>query len=128
MSEVVRSQLTSYPQVPLLQVSGPLLVVQLLETPLLCLVSYARWAQPAVGARTSGGPALVGVAACGQSSVGDVRGLKEGAGSGGLMILTPGSLITCSPQPHRYQRCAASPDRGPREAAAGVGVAACSGP
>ncbi|KAM8786633.1 nicotinate phosphoribosyltransferase isoform 2-T2 [Rhynchonycteris naso] len=27
--------------VPLLQVSGPLLVVQLLETPLLCLVSYA---------------------------------------------------------------------------------------
>lgn len=23
--------------------SGPLLVVQLLETPLLCLVSYARW-------------------------------------------------------------------------------------
>ncbi|XP_058421047.1 nicotinate phosphoribosyltransferase isoform X2 [Diceros bicornis minor] len=28
-------------QVPLLQVSGPLLVVQLLETPLLCLVSYA---------------------------------------------------------------------------------------
>lgn len=31
------------PQVPLLQVSGPLLLVQLLETPLLCLVSYARW-------------------------------------------------------------------------------------
>lgn len=30
------------PQVPLLQVSGPLLLVQLLETPLLCLVSYAR--------------------------------------------------------------------------------------
>lgn len=29
------------PGVPLLQVSGPLLVVQLLETPLLCLVSYA---------------------------------------------------------------------------------------
>ncbi|XP_032982661.1 nicotinate phosphoribosyltransferase isoform X2 [Rhinolophus ferrumequinum] len=29
------------PSVPLLQVSGPLLVVQLLETPLLCLVSYA---------------------------------------------------------------------------------------
>ncbi|PNJ07857.1 NAPRT isoform 13, partial [Pongo abelii] len=28
-------------EVPLLQVSGPLLVVQLLETPLLCLVSYA---------------------------------------------------------------------------------------
>lgn len=30
------------PQVPLLQVKGPLLVVQLLETTLLCLVSYAR--------------------------------------------------------------------------------------
>ncbi|KAG8515377.1 Nicotinate phosphoribosyltransferase [Galemys pyrenaicus] len=30
-----------FPGVPLLQVSGPLLVVQLLETPLLCLVSYA---------------------------------------------------------------------------------------
>ncbi|OXB78266.1 UNVERIFIED_CONTAM: hypothetical protein H355_004716 [Colinus virginianus] len=29
------------PQVPLLQVKGPLLVVQLLETTLLCLVSYA---------------------------------------------------------------------------------------
>lgn len=37
-------RLTPSPQVPLLQVSGPLLVVQLLETPLLCLVSYARWA------------------------------------------------------------------------------------
>lgn len=33
----------AFPSVPLLQVSGPLLVVQLLETPLLCLVSYARW-------------------------------------------------------------------------------------
>ncbi|XP_059757590.1 nicotinate phosphoribosyltransferase isoform X2 [Balaenoptera ricei] len=33
----------AFPGVPLLQVSGPLLVVQLLETPLLCLVSYARW-------------------------------------------------------------------------------------
>ncbi|XP_032616527.1 nicotinate phosphoribosyltransferase isoform X3 [Hylobates moloch] len=31
----------AFPGVPLLQVSGPLLVVQLLETPLLCLVSYA---------------------------------------------------------------------------------------
>lgn len=31
----------AFPSVPLLQVSGPLLVVQLLETPLLCLVSYA---------------------------------------------------------------------------------------
>ncbi|KAM8936641.1 nicotinate phosphoribosyltransferase isoform 5-T5 [Lycaon pictus] len=31
----------AFPNVPLLQVSGPLLVVQLLETPLLCLVSYA---------------------------------------------------------------------------------------
>lgn len=30
------------PQVPLLQVKGPLLVVQLLETTLLCLVNYAR--------------------------------------------------------------------------------------
>nr|KAF6405336.1 nicotinate phosphoribosyltransferase [Rousettus aegyptiacus] len=30
-----------FPGVPLLQVSGPLLVVQLLETPLLCLVGYA---------------------------------------------------------------------------------------
>lgn len=30
------------PQVPFLQVKGPLLVVQLLETTLLCLVSYAR--------------------------------------------------------------------------------------
>lgn len=37
------AQLTSSSQVPLLQVSGPLLLVQLLETPLLCLVSYARW-------------------------------------------------------------------------------------
>lgn len=39
----------AFPNVPLLQVSGPLLVVQLLETPLLCLVSYARW-----GPRRSG--------------------------------------------------------------------------
>ncbi|XP_048068615.1 nicotinate phosphoribosyltransferase isoform X5 [Ursus arctos] len=31
----------AFPGVPLLQVCGPLLVVQLLETPLLCLVSYA---------------------------------------------------------------------------------------
>ncbi|XP_057353685.1 nicotinate phosphoribosyltransferase isoform X2 [Manis pentadactyla] len=31
----------AFPGVPLLQVSGPLLVVQLLETPLLCLVGYA---------------------------------------------------------------------------------------
>ncbi|KAM5281282.1 nicotinate phosphoribosyltransferase [Ctenodactylus gundi] len=31
----------AFPGVPLLQVSGPLLVAQLLETPLLCLVSYA---------------------------------------------------------------------------------------
>ncbi|XP_022357907.1 nicotinate phosphoribosyltransferase isoform X1 [Enhydra lutris kenyoni] len=31
----------AFPGVPLLQVGGPLLVVQLLETPLLCLVSYA---------------------------------------------------------------------------------------
>lgn len=31
------------PQVPFLQVKGPLLVVQLLETMLLCLVNYARW-------------------------------------------------------------------------------------
>ncbi|XP_029059663.1 nicotinate phosphoribosyltransferase isoform X13 [Monodon monoceros] len=31
----------AFPSVPLLQVSGPLLVVQLLETPLLCLVGYA---------------------------------------------------------------------------------------
>lgn len=29
-------------QVPLMQVKGPLLVVQLLETTLLCLVNYAR--------------------------------------------------------------------------------------
>ncbi|KAM8936640.1 nicotinate phosphoribosyltransferase isoform 4-T4 [Lycaon pictus] len=42
----------AFPNVPLLQVSGPLLVVQLLETPLLCLVSYARW-----GPRRSGGGA-----------------------------------------------------------------------
>lgn len=32
-----------FPQVPFLQVKGPLLVVQLLETTLLCLVSYARY-------------------------------------------------------------------------------------
>lgn len=44
------TQLTPSPQVPLLQVSGPLLVVQLLETPLLCLVGYARWGRPAGGA------------------------------------------------------------------------------
>lgn len=31
----------AFPGVPLLRVSGPLLVVQLLETPLLCLVGYA---------------------------------------------------------------------------------------
>lgn len=31
-----------FPQVPFLQVKGPLLVVQLLESTLLCLVSYAR--------------------------------------------------------------------------------------
>ncbi|XP_055981014.1 nicotinate phosphoribosyltransferase [Sorex fumeus] len=31
----------AFPGVPLLQVTGPLLVVQLLETPLLCLFSYA---------------------------------------------------------------------------------------
>lgn len=31
-----------WPQVPFLQVKGPLLVVQLLETMLLCLVNYAR--------------------------------------------------------------------------------------
>ncbi|XP_006879493.1 PREDICTED: nicotinate phosphoribosyltransferase [Elephantulus edwardii] len=31
----------AFPGVPLLQVSGPLLLVQLLETPLLCMVSYA---------------------------------------------------------------------------------------
>lgn len=34
-----------HPQVPLLQVSGPLLVAQLLETPLLSLLSYARYDQ-----------------------------------------------------------------------------------
>ncbi|KAL0598485.1 Nicotinate phosphoribosyltransferase [Plecturocebus cupreus] len=43
----------AFPGVPLLQVSGPLLVVQLLETPLLCLVSYARWA---AGRRAGDGP------------------------------------------------------------------------
>lgn len=32
-----------FPQVPFLQVKGPLLVVQLLETTLLCLVNYARY-------------------------------------------------------------------------------------
>ncbi|XP_004837888.2 nicotinate phosphoribosyltransferase-like [Heterocephalus glaber] len=32
----------AFPGVPLLQVSGPLLLLQLLETPLLCLISYAR--------------------------------------------------------------------------------------
>ncbi|EHB01361.1 Nicotinate phosphoribosyltransferase, partial [Heterocephalus glaber] len=31
----------AFPGVPLLQVSGPLLLLQLLETPLLCLISYA---------------------------------------------------------------------------------------
>ncbi|NXA42783.1 PNCB phosphoribosyltransferase, partial [Eudromia elegans] len=35
------ASLRRFPQVPLLQVKGPLLVVQLLETTLLCLVSYA---------------------------------------------------------------------------------------
>lgn len=34
--------------------SGPLLVVQLLETPLLCLVSYARWG-PGWGPRPKAG-------------------------------------------------------------------------
>lgn len=48
------AQLTPSPQVPLLQVSGPLLVVQLLETPLLCLVGYARWGRPAGGATERG--------------------------------------------------------------------------
>lgn len=32
-----------FPQVPFLQVKGPLLVVQLLETTLLCLINYARY-------------------------------------------------------------------------------------
>lgn len=35
--------LLMFPQVPFLQVKGPLLVVQLLETTLLCLVNYARY-------------------------------------------------------------------------------------
>lgn len=79
-------QLTPSPQVPLLQVSGPLLVVQLLETPLLCLVSYARWG-PLAPYPSRGDPGRPGgqpfgvwawLYAPGPSSVGASHGLQEG--------------------------------------------------
>lgn len=63
-------------QVPLLQVCGPLLVVQLLETPLLCLVSYARWGPARVGPRRPGGSPGGGA-----GPRDDERGLPGGAAS-----------------------------------------------
>lgn len=70
------ARLTAPPQVPLLQVSGPLLVVQLLETPLLCLVSYARWGPAGRRRRGDAGPRDSGRGLPG-------AGLREGAWLGG---------------------------------------------
>lgn len=76
--------------------SGPLLVVQLLETPLLCLVSYARWAAGRwQGAWVWDGPPALGLRAGlwqqdwlprvpGLASHPHCVGCKEGLGEGGV--------------------------------------------